>query len=204
MIRRSTGTYPESPMKSGIFGIIPGTAPVLPTPTLPLTTRSGISRGGLMPQSISPQRREKTCLHCQARFVVPAYRAETARYCSTACWGRARSERADSKGRAWYRRGESRRYDHQDVAEQSIGRPLQSDEVVHHRDGDTSNNDPSNLQVMTRAEHMRLHAGTTHRWAGQWDCCVECGTTERRHHGRGLCERCRSRIQQQHRRRKNG
>jgi len=29
--------------------------------------------------------------------------------------------------------------------------------VVHHKDGDRTNNDPSNLEVMTRGEHMRLH-----------------------------------------------
>lgn len=39
-----------------------------------------------------------------------------------------------------------------------IGRCLKSNEVVHHIDGDRLNNDPGNLEVMTRAEHARHHA----------------------------------------------
>lgn len=33
-----------------------------------------------------------------------------------------------------------------------------SNQVVHHKDGNGTNNDASNLQVMGRAEHMRIHA----------------------------------------------
>jgi hypothetical protein len=41
--------------------------------------------------------------------------------------------------------------------EQYLGRKLKSNEVVHHIDGDKFNNDLSNLQLMTREEHSRLH-----------------------------------------------
>lgn len=40
-----------------------------------------------------------------------------------------------------------------------LGRELARDEIVHHKDGDGLNNDPSNLEVMTQAEHRRLHSG---------------------------------------------
>jgi hypothetical protein len=43
------------------------------------------------------------------------------------------------------------------IAEQVIGRPLAKGEIVHHIDGNKQNNDPSNLQVMTQSEHMKLH-----------------------------------------------
>lgn len=39
-----------------------------------------------------------------------------------------------------------------------IGRRLRKDEIVHHKDGNRSNNCFSNLQLMTRAEHASLHA----------------------------------------------
>lgn len=43
------------------------------------------------------------------------------------------------------------------IMEIILGRKLTPKEVVHHKDGDCSNNSPDNLQVMTRAEHTRLH-----------------------------------------------
>lgn len=47
---------------------------------------------------------------------------------------------------------------HRLVGEDLAGRPLSSDEVVHHHDRDRTNNHPSNLAVMTRKEHRALHA----------------------------------------------
>jgi hypothetical protein len=50
------------------------------------------------------------------------------------------------------------RHEHRVVAEEMLGRSLRPDEVVHHIDGDKTNNSPSNLAVMTRKEHAALHA----------------------------------------------
>lgn len=47
--------------------------------------------------------------------------------------------------------------EHRRIARLKIGRDLQPDEVVHHIDGNKQNNKPSNLQVMTRSEHNKLH-----------------------------------------------
>lgn len=41
--------------------------------------------------------------------------------------------------------------------EELLDRSLTSNEVAHHRDGDKRNNSPSNLQLMTRGEHMLFH-----------------------------------------------
>ena len=46
---------------------------------------------------------------------------------------------------------------HRLIMEEHLGRKLTSDEIVHHIDGNKLNNDISNLQVMTRGEHSRLH-----------------------------------------------
>lgn len=43
------------------------------------------------------------------------------------------------------------------VAEARIDRYLRDDEVVHHLDKDRDNNDPRNLCVMLRGEHLVLH-----------------------------------------------
>ncbi len=49
------------------------------------------------------------------------------------------------------------RHEHRVVAEEKYGRPLTFDDVVHHMDGDKRNNDPSNLEIMSRAEHIAVH-----------------------------------------------
>ena len=43
------------------------------------------------------------------------------------------------------------------IAETHIGRLLQAGEVVHHMNGDATDNDSSNLLVMTDREHKQLH-----------------------------------------------
>src|SRR4051812_22873429 len=48
--------------------------------------------------------------------------------------------------------------EHRHVVETREGRRLTRDEVVHHVDADPFNNEPENLVVLSRAEHMRLHA----------------------------------------------
>jgi hypothetical protein len=57
-----------------------------------------------------------------------------------------------------FTRGENKgRGEHVVIMEQRIGRRLRTDEIVHHIDGNRSNNDDNNLALMTRAAHMRLH-----------------------------------------------
>lgn len=46
---------------------------------------------------------------------------------------------------------------HRNVMESIVGRKLERNEIVHHIDGNRTNNDPSNLCLMTRSEHSALH-----------------------------------------------
>lgn len=48
---------------------------------------------------------------------------------------------------------------HRLIVERRIGRKLFFNEVVHHVDGDPSNNNSDNLVVMSRSEHSSLHMG---------------------------------------------
>lgn len=53
----------------------------------------------------------------------------------------------------------NRRYEpeHRIVMERFLGRKLKSEEHIHHIDGDTLNNSPSNLQIVTSSEHLKIH-----------------------------------------------
>lgn len=53
-------------------------------------------------------------------------------------------------------------YEHIKVAEQSIGRQMLSTEVVHHLDGNRTNNRYENLLVLDRGQHGKLH-----KWLGK-------------------------------------
>lgn len=76
-------------------------------------------------------------------------------------------------------------YEHRLIAEAAIGRALTSNEVVHHIDGNKSNNAPENLQVVTATEHCFEHRSSTSRdrlrKPGQPNqsvaCACGCGTT---------------------------
>ena len=50
------------------------------------------------------------------------------------------------------------RGEHVVIMEGEVGRRLFANECVHHKDKDRSNNELSNLQLMTRSDHARLHA----------------------------------------------
>lgn len=86
-------------------------------------------------------------------------------------------------------------YRYRHLMEEHLGRKLASDEHVHHVNGDPT----ENLRVLSASEHGRLHGADAAarelarrggRWTQAHDCCVECGTTERKHFGKGLCMRC--------------
>jgi hypothetical protein len=71
---------------------------------------------------------------------------------------RARGWRINSCGYAEFTRGELQNVlVHRFVVETHIGRKLSSSECVHHIDGNKLNNDISNLEIMTFAEHAKAH-----------------------------------------------
>ena len=58
--------------------------------------------------------------------------------------------------------------EHRLIMEEHLGRYLTKSEVVHHKDEDTLNNNLSNLELLSGAEHRRFHLkDSVHkRWIG--------------------------------------
>lgn len=70
----------------------------------------------------------------------------------------AKGTRVKPSGYIEYTKGANYgRCEHRVIMEQHLGRKLLSNEVVHHINGDRKDNRLENLQVMTRAEHSKLH-----------------------------------------------
>jgi hypothetical protein len=57
----------------------------------------------------------------------------------------------------FYRRNTDMRFLHLVIAEEALERPLESNEVVHHINGNCFDSRVENLLVLTQAEHARLH-----------------------------------------------
>lgn len=108
------------------------------------------------------------CDCCGETVVVRPYRiAEGVRFCSAACSHASNSGDRNSNFKGglclhdgrwliWCRDNTSLLFSRGVMAAQ-VGRLLRSDEIVHHIDENTTNDDPSNLEVTTRAEHIQKH-----------------------------------------------
>lgn len=47
--------------------------------------------------------------------------------------------------------------EHRHIMEQQLGRSLNADEVVHHKNHDTLDNQAVNLELLSRSAHLKLH-----------------------------------------------
>lgn len=119
----------------------------------------------------------RVCAWCGFEFMPPKRRSRPMKFCSRECsahhltatpysdeWYAKVRAAAIESGNRQRGKGEGRsyrklngRHEHRVVAEVKAGRPLRFVDVVHHIDGDIHNNDPSNLEITTRAAHMRKH-----------------------------------------------
>lgn len=60
---------------------------------------------------------------------------------------------------------------------------------VHHINGNTIDNRPENLAILSHQDHQRLHCTLT-KWSRLYDACIDCKTTVKKHLSKGLCTTC--------------
>lgn len=100
----------------------------------------------------------KPCAFCGKPFYTTRQR-----FCSRSCFCEYRKAH-NTPGR-WAENGYVVRYtgngegkkEHIAIMEAHVGRAIKPTEIVHHINGDRSDNRLENLQLMTRGEHSRLH-----------------------------------------------
>lgn len=111
----------------------------------------------------------ESCGNCGNPFIGK----KDARFCSRSCYMIKRNaDDPDLARNAAYksaaiqktRRGSGKGYikedgvhQHRLVAEKILGRPLHKKEIVHHKDHNKQNNDPSNLEITTQSDHIKIH-----------------------------------------------
>lgn len=124
----------------------------------------------------------KKCEVCDKEFKTKPSHTERRRTCSKECsgqlkvlegkdvgtwnsnnrledshnWKGGRRIREDGYAYVWTEDKEVR--EHRYIMEQHLGRRLLPEEDVHHKDENKLNNDPSNLELLTRSEHSSYHA----------------------------------------------
>lgn len=130
----------------------------------------------------------KICLHCQTVFKPKRKEQEyCCRSCASVKKGQSRSGQNTGQRKNWeyqeridkdgyvrcygvlhpYSNGRKMMQKHIMVMELQIGRQIQSDEVVHHKNGNRQDNRLENLELMTRSEHSKMHGPTMKRGRNQ-------------------------------------
>ena len=68
--------------------------------------------------------------------------------------------------------------EHRFIMSKKIGRFLEKDEIVHHINGDRTDNSPENLRLMNRKDHNKLHGELVKSFT--YEVCSYCGKTFKR------------------------
>lgn len=124
-----------------------------------------------MPSGIYLRKAKKIkvkCYTCNKIIEVCPYRLKRRNkiFCSRKCFGKYRYVHRVIDPRGYilifnplhpFAKGKGYVYEHRLVMERYLKRFLQSNEIVHHKDGNPQNNDIKNLLLTTKSGHKKIH-----------------------------------------------
>lgn len=127
----------------------------------------------------------RICQHCGKPYQG---RTETSKYCSAKCQNLARIGKNHPLYKCGYSMDDGYRKvlsgkggyvkEHRRKVEEVIGRKLDSEEIIHHINGDRADNRIDNLTILTRSEHLLIHhflRGQGHITAKEYEAIINKG-----------------------------
>ncbi|MDA3780204.1 MAG: peptide deformylase [Bacteroidales bacterium] len=86
--------------------------------------------------------------------------------------------------------GKKRELEHRFVMKEHLKRELLGIEIIHHINGIKDDNRLVNLKIVTSSSHRKEHKLPKEQWSKNYECCIKCGTTNKKHAGNGYCSKC--------------
>jgi hypothetical protein len=125
------------------------------------------------PRLYQRKRTQVICAFCQKVLERSPSLIRPKNFCNQTCFHRfsqganhscAETNKTSTQGYKVVGFGKNRHPEHRVIAEKVLGRTLKRNEVVHHIDGDKTNNKNSNLLICDVAYHQWLHMEMSRRY----------------------------------------